>query len=289
MSGGRRAAEPHSGQEAGKPARHARAETGADSDASAEAAAASEAHGTGAPAGERPAPAAGPARRRPRVGVVAVQGAFAEHVRRLRRLGCEAVELRRADDVAHPLDGVVLPGGESTTQSRLLRETGMLGPLRALIAAGLPTLGTCAGLILLAARVEGAGDLRGLDAAAAVGRAAVESLRTLDVTVSRNAYGRQLGSFHAEGTWEGGGAFPDDPSAADAATDDRVASAAPVPVPLTFIRAPRIERLGPGAWPLVTLDGQVVAVQQDAQIAAAFHPELDGDDRLYRRFLELMR
>lgn len=295
MSAGRRAAEPHSGQEAERPARHARAETGADSGASAEAAAASEARGAGAPAGERPAPAAGPAspapaRRRPRVGVVAVQGAFAEHVRRLRRLGCEAVELRRADDVAHPLDGVVLPGGESTTQSRLLRETGMLGPLRALIAADLPTLGTCAGLILLAARVEGAGDLRGLDAAAAAGRAAVEGLRTLDVTVSRNAYGRQLGSFHAEGTWEGGGAFPDDPGAADAATDDRAASAAAaVPVPLTFIRAPRIERLGAGARPLVTLDGQVGAVQQDAQIAAAFHPELDGDDRLYRRFLELMR
>ncbi len=277
MSAGRRAAEPHSGQEAGKPARHARA-------------AASEARGAGAPAGERPAPAAGPVRRRPRVGVVAVQGAFAEHVRRLRRLGCEAVELRRADDVAHPLDGVVLPGGESTTQSRLLRETGMLGPLRALIAAGLPTLGTCAGLILLAARVEGAGDLRGLDAAAAAGRAAVEGLRTLDVTVSRNAYGRQLGSFHAEGTWEGGGAFPDDPGAANAATDGRAASAAAaVPVPLTFIRAPRIERPGAGARPLVTLGGQVVAVQQDAQLAAAFHPELDGDDRLYRRFLELMR
>ena len=188
MSGGRRAAEPHSGKEAGKPARHARAEAGADGGASAEAVAASEAHGAGAPAGERPAPAAAPAspaptRRRPRVGVVAVQGAFAEHVRQLRRLG----------------------------------------------------------------------------------------------------------SFHAEGTWEGGGAFPDDPSAADAATDDRVASAAPVPAPLTFIRAPRIERLGPGARPLVTLGGQVVAVQQDAQLAAAFHPELDGDDRLYRRFLELMR
>ena len=225
---------------------------------------------------------------RRRIGVLAVQGAFAEHASRLRRLGCEAVELRRADDVAHPLDGVVLPGGESTTQSRLLRETGMLGPLRALIAAGLPTLGTCAGLILLAARVEGAGDLRGLDAAAAAGRAAVEGLRTLDVTVSRNAYGRQLGSFHAEGTWEGG-ASPDDHGGAGTATDGRAASAVPVPVPLTFIRAPRIERLGPGARPLVTLGGQVVAVQQDAQLAAAFHPELDGDDRLYRRFLELMR
>lgn len=224
------------------------------------------------------------------IAVLAVQGAFIEHQQRLEALGCTVRQLRHATDMRHSFDGLVLPGGESTVQAKLLRDTGLFEPLRALIQKGLPVLGTCAGLILLAQHLEGAGDTANLDSQLAAKRTAVDGFRTLPITVQRNAYGRQLGSFHAEGTWEGGGAFPDDPGAADAATDDRAASAAAaVPVPLTFIRAPRIERLGAGARPLVTLDGQVGAVQQDAQIAAAFHPELDGDDRLYRRFLELMR
>ena len=173
-----------------------------------------------------------------RVGVLAVQGAFAEHAARLRQMGCEAVELRQLADLAQPLDGLVLPGGESTTQAKLLRDLGLLEPLRQLVRGGLPVLGTCAGLILLA-----------------------DHFRTLPVTVRRNAYGRQLGSFHAEGRWE----------------DEAV--------PLTFIRAPRIEALGSDVEPLVTLNDAPVAVRYRNQIAAAFHPELDDDHRLYEALL----
>ena len=132
----------------------------------------------------------------------------------------------------------MLPGGESTVQAKLLHDLGMFEPLRQRIAEGLPTLGTCAGLILLA-----------------------DHFRTLPVTVRRNAYGRQLGSFHAEGRWE----------------DEAV--------PLTFIRAPRIEATGPGVEPLVTLNDAPVAVRHRNQIAAAFHPELDDDNRLYEALL----
>ncbi len=241
-------------------------------------------------------PLGSPQHRRPRIGVVAVQGAFAEHVQRLRGLGCAVAELRQRGDLDQPLDALVLPGGESTTQSRLLRDAGMLGPLRERIIAGLPVLGTCAGLILLAERIEGTGDLRGLDAQAAAGRAAVEGLRTLPVTVSRNAYGRQLGSFHAEGAWEGRAADesratapgqPLKPQEQPGKPDG--ARPAPTPVPLTFIRAPRIVQRDPGVRPLVTLGDQPVAVQYGSQIGAAFHPELDEDERIYRRLLDLAR
>ena len=177
----------------------------------------------------------------PTIAVLALQGAFIEHEQRLQSLGCAAIELRQAADLERSFDGVVLPGGESTVQAKLLHDLGMFEPLRQRIAEGLPTLGTCAGLILLA-----------------------DHFRTLPVTVRRNAYGRQLGSYHAEGCWEN--------------TNEAI--------PLTFIRAPRIEALGPGVEPLVTLDGTPVAVRHRTQIGAAFHPELDSDNRLYEAFLE---
>lgn len=174
----------------------------------------------------------------PTIAVLALQGAFIEHEQRLQTLGCSTVELRQATDLTRPFDGVVLPGGESTVQAKLLHDLRMFEPLCRRIAAGLPTLGTCAGLILLA-----------------------DHFRTLPVTVRRNAYGRQLGSFRAEGRWEGNA------------------------IPLTFIRAPRIEAADPAVEPLVTLDGIPVAVRFRNQIAAAFHPELDDDNRLYEAFL----
>ncbi len=177
----------------------------------------------------------------PTIAVLALQGAFIEHEQRLQSLGCAAIELRQAADLERSFDGVVLPGGESTVQAKLLHDLGMFEPLRQRIAEGLPTLGTCAGLILLA-----------------------DHFRTLPVTVRRNAYGRQLGSYHAEGCWEN--------------TNEAI--------PLTFIRAPRIEALGPGVEPLVTLDDTPVAVRHRNQIGAAFHPELDSDNRLYEAFLE---
>ncbi len=193
----------------------------------------------------------------PRVAVLAVQGAFAEHEAALRRIGCEACELRQGADVLRSFDALVLPGGESTAQAKLLRELGMLEGLRALVAEGLPTLGTCAGLVLLAREVRDAPDAPGAPGAFA----------TLPVAVVRNAYGRQLASFHAQGRLVGD----------------------PVPFPLCFIRAPRIVCVGEGAEVLVVHDGEPVAVRLGNQIGCAFHPELAGDDRIHEALVALVR
>lgn len=190
------------------------------------------------------------------VGVLAVQGAFIEHEQRLKALGAQCVELRQASDLEKPFDRLVLPGGESTAQAKMLHELGMFETLRARITAGMPVLATCAGLILLAEKLEN-------DPTAHFG--------TLPVTVRRNAYGRQLGSFHAEGELlnEHGGAES-------------------TPLPATFIRAPRIVEIRDGAHPLVALsDGTVAAVRYGNQLACAFHPELDSDPRIHDLFLAL--
>lgn len=221
-----------------------------------------------------------------RIGVLAVQGAFAEHVGRLRRLGCDAVELRQRQDVMRTLDGLVLPGGESTVQAKLLRDLGMMEPLERAIREGLPVLGTCAGLILLAGSVESASDGRadGHAGSSAGGHAGsstgglsevpspgcamcvtpVEGFRTLPVAVRRNGYGRQLGSFAARGVL-------------NVAASGRAAET----IPLTFIRAPRIVSVGCGVETLVALDGEPVAVRFGRQVGCCFHPELDPDDSLY--------
>ena len=195
------------------------------------------------------------------VAILALQGAFIEHKKKLEALGAECFEIRQASDLERPFDRLVLPGGESTTQAKLLHELGLMGPLRKRIEEGIPVLATCAGLILLAETVDGTGDLDNLNPAAAQNRLQVKGLGTMPITVRRNAYGRQLGSFHAEGRWE----------------DEAV--------PLTFIRAPRIEALGSDVEPLVTLNDAPVAVRYRNQIAAAFHPELDDDHRLYEALL----
>lgn len=228
---------------------------------------------------------------RPTVAVLAVQGAFAEHERRLRALGCKVIELRQAADLRRPFQGLVLPGGESTVQAKLLRDLGMFDGLRQRIAEGLPALSTCAGLILLAESVQGTGDLAGLDEQAARARVAVEGFRTLPVTVRRNAYGRQLGSFHAMGTLVLGSPPVGPADARDPLLADRPPANATIadPAPLTFIRAPRIEEVGTGAMPIVTYEGHPVAVRSGNQIGAAFHPELDDDDRLFHLFLDLVR
>lgn len=182
------------------------------------------------------------------VAVLALQGAFIEHRRILERLGCRVVELRQAADLDRPFDRLVLPGGESTVQAKLLAEQGMLEPLRRRIEGGMPVLATCAGLILLARDVEGGRPCFG----------------TLDVAVKRNAYGRQLGSFHAVASFDGLG-----------------------DVPMTFIRAPYVTQVGPRAQALATVDGNVVAVRQGNQLAMAFHPELDDDLRIHQLFCSL--
>lgn len=216
-----------------------------------------------------------------RIGVLAVQGAFAEHVTRLRQLGYEALEIRQQSDVMRLLDGLVLPGGESTAQAKLLDDLGMKDPIQKLIQEGLPVLGTCAGLILLAQDVESTGD--GCDAVSArrkvcehagySGRNGCahdssvitpEGFRTLPVAVRRNGYGRQLGSFVAT---------------APLVSGDKVQK-----VPLVFIRAPRIVAIGDGVQTLVSLDGEPVAVRFGNQIGCCFHPELSTCDTLYDIF-----
>jgi 5'-phosphate synthase pdxT subunit len=191
-----------------------------------------------------------------KVAVLALQGAFIEHEQVLQKLGVETVEIRQLKDwqsyYSRPSQGragdgaLILPGGESTVQMRLLKELGLYEPIREAILGGLPVLGTCAGMILLS---EG-------------------RLGTMDIEVHRNAYGRQLGSFHTVDTVKGIG------------TD----------VPMTFIRAPYIERvLSDKVEVLSTVDGHIVAARQGHQLATAFHPELDGDRRVHQMFVEMAR
>lgn len=205
------------------------------------------------------------------VGVLAVQGAFIEHERRLEELGCRCVELRQARDLEQPFDRLVLPGGESTVQAKLLRELEMFEPLRERIVGGMPVLATCAGLILLAQAIEN-------DPAT--------HFATLPVTVRRNAYGRQLGSFTAQAPWQGSAACGD-AERGEALHSDAGAS----PLPMTFIRAPKIVEVGPDVEVLASVDDDAgrspAAVRHGNQVACAFHPELDTDPRIHRLFLEL--
>ena len=189
--------------------------------------------------------------------ILAVQGAFAEHTAMLDELGEPWFELRCPRDMSRRFDRLILPGGESTVQGRLLREEGMLSTIRTLIEGGMPVLGTCAGLILLAERVidddDGSRPIR-----------PDSHLGTMHVTVERNAYGRQLASFHAMDEFAGIG-----------------------PVPMSFIRAPRIVEVREGAVELARVDGDIVAARDGKQIGVAFHPELDDDPRIHELFLAL--
>ena len=184
-----------------------------------------------------------------RIGVLAVQGAFAEHEAVLRALGADCVELRQKKDIAG-IDGLVLPGGESTVQGMLLRQLDMFDELKGLISDGLPVLATCAGLILLAQK---------LDADETV------HFGTLPVTVRRNAYGRQLGSFETR------------------ATVGEIAD-----FPLVFIRAPYITEHDADVKVLSAVDGKVVGVRYKNQIGLAFHPEMTKDSRIHESFLRIV-
>ena len=182
-----------------------------------------------------------------RIAVLALQGDFAEHETALRQCGAEVMEIRQRADLQKTFDALVIPGGESTVIGKLLRELELFRSLQERIRAGLPVFATCAGLILLADRIEN-------DAAA--------YFRTLDVTVRRNAYGRQLGSFGIDG---------------DFAEMERV--------PMSFIRAPSIERVGTGVTVLSEFNGKPTAVLQGKQLALAYHPELLSDHRILQWFL----
>ncbi len=186
----------------------------------------------------------------PRIGVLALQGAFREHIAALERLGVDAVPLRSPDEL-DALDGVVLPGGESTTMDKLLRKFELQVPLAKRIRGGLPVMATCAGVILLADEVRD-------------GLPDQESLRVLPVKVRRNAYGRQPESFEAD---------------VELGVLDR-------PFRGVFIRAPVIEEVGDELDVIAEIDGAPVVVGDDRRLALTFHPELTGDDRIHRYFIE---
>jgi len=183
-----------------------------------------------------------------KIGVLAVQGAFAEHRTSLEKLGVETFEIRQLRDLEQDFDGLVLPGGESTVQGKLLQELGLFEPLRERIESGLPTFGTCAGLILLAEKLSNDGHTY---------------FATTPVSVERNAYGRQLGSFYTEENFDGIGK-----------------------IPMTFIRAPLIQRASQDVQILATVQNQIVAVRYKNQLAISFHPELNSDLRVHQYFVE---
>lgn len=185
-----------------------------------------------------------------RIGVLALQGAFIEHRHMLRRLGVDSFEIRKSFDLHRSLDGIILPGGESTAMGKLLVDLGLLAPLRQLISDGLPALGTCAGMILLAKEVDD-----GLGT----------HLATMDIAVVRNAYGRQLGSFNTRGAY---------------GSDT---------IEMPFIRAPYIKSVGDGVEILAVVDDRIVAARQNNQFAVAFHPELTSETVVHERLLELIR
>ena len=185
-----------------------------------------------------------------KIGVLAVQGAFIEHERMMEKLGVSCVEIRQKSDL-EAIDGIILPGGESTVQGKLLRKLDMLDTLQRNIQEGLPVLATCAGLILLAENIE---------------NDETRHLATLPVTVKRNAYGRQLGSFHTTGSV---GTIED--------------------FPMTFIRAPYITDASKDVTILSTIDDNIVGVRYQNQIALAFHPEVTDDLRVHELFFEIVQ
>lgn len=186
-----------------------------------------------------------------RIAVLALQGAFIEHEQMLARIGAETFEVRRLSDWDCRKDGLVIPGGESTTQTKLLHELGLFEPIQQAVKGGLPVFGTCAGLILLAQKV--------------IGEDHVERLATMDMEVNRNAYGRQLGSFYTESAVKGIG-------------DD---------IPMTYIRAPYVSRiLSDKCSVLAEVGGHIVAAKQGRQFVTAFHPELNDDTRVHEYFME---
>jgi 5'-phosphate synthase pdxT subunit len=191
----------------------------------------------------------------PRVGVLALQGDTREHLAALREAGAEAGTVRRRSEL-DAVDALVIPGGESTAMTHLLREFDLLEPLRSRLADGMPAYGACAGMILLASKILDAG-VAGRDAA---------PLKGIDMTVRRNAFGRQVDSFEGDIDFDGLNA----------------------PVHAVFIRAPWVERIGPDVNVLARAADHIVAVRQGSMLATAFHPEMTGDRRIHRLFVDIV-
>lgn len=187
-----------------------------------------------------------------KIGVLAVQGAFAEHINTLNRLGVESFEIRKSSDLTeNSMDGIIIPGGESTVIGKLLHEFKLFDYLKQKIQNGLPVMGTCAGMIVLAKEFNNDNN---------------RYIGTMDITVQRNAYGRHLGSFHTDGYFKGIGQ-----------------------IPMTFIRAPYITEVSTdkGVEVLSIVGGHIVAARQKNMLVTSFHPELTKDLRIHQYFLSL--
>ena len=187
-----------------------------------------------------------------KIGILALQGAFAEHEQVLKALGVETVQIRNRQDweVHADLDGLILPGGESTVMGKLLHDLDLFEPIKTKIDAGLPVFGTCAGLILLAKTIVGD---------------QTKHLASIDISVARNAYGRQLGSFVTNADFKGIGE-----------------------IPMVFIRGPIIETVGPEVEVLSQVKEAIVAAKEKNMLVTSFHPELTGDERVHAYFLEMV-
>ena len=183
------------------------------------------------------------------IGILALQGAFCEHQQMLEKLKVKTHLIRKPDDLNIPMDGLIIPGGESSAIGKLLMDLEMLEPIRAMINDGLPVFGTCAGLILLAKDVTNNGFF---------------SLKTMAITAKRNAYGRQLGSFARVCDFKGIGE-----------------------IPMVFIRAPYIESVGENVEVLAVVDDKIVAARENNQLATAFHPELSDNSKIHELFVSM--
>ncbi|MDR3140605.1 MAG: pyridoxal 5'-phosphate synthase glutaminase subunit PdxT [Tannerellaceae bacterium] len=186
-----------------------------------------------------------------RIGVLALQGGFIEHIQMLRSLQVNSFEIRKKEDLRTAMDGLILPGGESTVIGKLLKDLKLFDPLKEQIQNGLPTFGTCAGMILLARKITGTD---------------TTYFGAIDIEVKRNAYGRQLGSFFTEAPFKGIGS-----------------------IPMTFIRAPYIERAAPEVEILSEVDNRLVAARQGNILVTSYHPELTTDNRIHRYFIEQVK
>ena len=191
-----------------------------------------------------------------KIGVLALQGAFAEHIKMLEKLGIESFEIRKKSDLSNAVnnndvDGLIIPGGESTVIGKLLYDLDLFDDIKKLILKGLPVFGTCAGLILLAKKIEN--DNR-------------TYLGAMDIKVRRNAYGRQLGSFFTESEFKGLGV-----------------------VPMTFIRAPYISSVGKKVEILSEVDGNIVAAKENNILVTSYHPELNDNLKVHEFFIEMCK
>lgn len=184
-----------------------------------------------------------------KIGVLALQGGVIEHINHLKALGCEAVEIRKANEL-DDLDGIILPGGESTTLGKLLNITGIMDKLRNKIINGFPVWGTCAGMILLAKEIE---------------NDETKHLNVMDIRIKRNAYGSQLDSFE---------------------TLEKIDAVCSEPIPMIFIRAPYIVSAGSNVKVLCRVNGNIVAATQNNMLVTSFHPELTSDLRFHKYFLD---